>query len=391
MLSLHDGDSNDLQYSIESCVKSFSLLILITGLASLQSACPDTTLPKLYAGGQRVCSIEELEAFRDLSNQIEREELWIAFVDVGQGDATWIRTPGTRDLDAKDILVDTGNCRIADESCGFSSSVNDLYDSDGVGALIDFMQENGWITGSPIDFLVATHPDKDHYGGTWQILQNYQVGAFISSGIYSDNKTYQTALSAVNAEPGLVNLTPAIQTGLNPKEPNQLSTGSWGRNITVQLLSADQQAGTDNNASVVLMIDYLGIRILLTGDAEMPLDRRLIEIDQANPGALRANILKAGHHAGKDTNSSELLDRVFGGNSGRKYVIVSSGLRDGLPNAETLLRLENTVGEDRVYRTDRGDLLAGKDRSSSAGDDHILLRITQDGDLTLCYAYSDSL
>lgn len=371
--------------------KPLVLLSAVIAFATTQSACPDTTLPQLYAGGQRVCSIEEIEAFRDLSNQIEREELWVAFVDVGQGDATWIRTPGTRDLDAKDILVDTGNCRIADGSCGFSSSVNDLYDSDGVGALIDFMQENGWITGSPIDFLVATHPDKDHYGGTWKILQNYQVGAFVSSGIYSENKTYQTALSAVNAEPGLVDLTPAIQTGLNPDEPNQLNTGSWGRNITVQLLSADLQASSDNNASVVLMIDYLGTKILLTGDAETPLDQRLIAIDQANPGTLRANVLKAGHHAGQGTNSNELLERIFGGNSGRKYVIVSSGLRDGLPNAETILRLENQVGKDRVYRTDRGDMLAGKDRSTSAGDDHILLRVTQDGDMTLCYAYSDDL
>ena len=158
-------------------------------LGLLLTSCPDTTIPTISSGGQRTCSIDELEAFREVSNQIEREELWIAFVDVGQGDATWIRTPGTRDLDAKDILVDTGNCRIADGTCGFSSSVNDQYDSDGVGALLTFMTENGWIEGSPIDFLVATHPDKDHYGGSWEVLQRYQVAAFVSSGIYSDNKT----------------------------------------------------------------------------------------------------------------------------------------------------------------------------------------------------------
>jgi competence protein ComEC len=356
-----------------------------------QSGCPDTTVPQIYAGGQRVCSIDELEAFREVSNQIDREELWIAFVDVGQGDATWIRTPGTRDLDAKDILVDTGNCRIADGSCGFSSSVNDLYDSDGVGALITFMKENGWIEGSPIDFLVATHPDKDHYGGTWKVLEDYRVGAFVSSGISSDNKTYQTALSAVNAESGLNNLTPVTETGINPDERGQLSTDSWGRNIKVTLLSADRTASTDNNASVVLMINYLGTRILLTGDAETPLDRKLIEIDQASPGTIKANVLKAGHHAGQGTNSTELLDRIFGNNLSRKYAVVSAGLRDGLPNADTIARLENAVGDDRVYRTDRGDILAGKDRSNSAGDDHILLRVTQEGDLTICYAYSDDL
>lgn len=370
------------------CLSLFSLCF---------TSCPDTTVPTISAGGQRTCSIDELEAFREVSNQIEREELWIAFVDVGQGDATWIRTPGTRDLDAKDILVDTGNCRIADGSCGFSSSVNDQYDSDGIGALLTFMSENGWTEGSPIDFLVATHPDKDHYGGTWEVLQRYQVGAFISSGIPSENKTYQTALSAVRAEPGLVDLTPAVQTGLNPSAVGELvydsddllSTDSWGRNIKVSLLSADKDASADNNASVVLKIDYLGTKILLTGDAETPLDQKLIALDDAHSGALSAQVLKAGHHAGQGTNSTELLNRIFPNPNARKYVVVSSGLRDGLPDPETLSRLELAVGEDKIFRTDRGDRLAGKDRSSSAGDDHILLRVTPQGELTMCYAYSD--
>ena len=380
-----------------SCSDCFHLFTLL--LSASLTSCPDTTIPTLSTGGQRTCSIDEIEAFREVSNQSDREELWIAFVDVGQGDATWIRTPGTRDLDAKDILVDTGNCRITDGTCGFSSSVNDLYDTDGIGALLSFMSENGWIEGSPIDFLVATHPDKDHYGGTWEVLQRYQVGAFVSSGISSDNKTYQTALSAVRAEPGIVNLTPAAQTGLNPEAVGELfydadgllSTDSWGRNIKVSLLSADQSASADNNASVVLMIDYLGTKILLTGDAESPLDRKLIELDDAYSGALSAQVLKASHHGGRGTNSTELLERVFPNPNARKYVVVSSGLRDGLPDPETMSRLESAVGQEKVYRTDRGDQLAGKDRSTSAGDDHILLRVTAEGELTMCYAYSDSV
>ena len=78
----------------------------------------------------------------------------------------------------------------------------------------------------------------------------------------------------MRAESGIVNLTPAAQTGLNPEAIGELfydadgllSTDSWGRNIKVSLMSADQSASADNNASVVLMIDYLGTRILLTGD-----------------------------------------------------------------------------------------------------------------------------
>ena len=358
-------------------------------IASALTSCPDTTIPLLSTGGGRVCSIDELDAFREVSNLNEREELWIAFVDVGQGDATWIRTPGTRDLDAKDIIVDSGNCRVSDGSCGFSSQVNDGYDSDGAGALINFMQENGWVSDSPIDYLVATHPDKDHYGGTWRLLQEYRVGAFISSGFPSDNKTYQTALAAVRAEPGLIDLTPVSVRGLNRDQDGEFKTESWGRNMTAQLLSADLSSGQDNNSSVVLMIEFLGVRILLTGDAEEPLDEKLIALDDASAGdLLRAQILKAGHHGGRGTNSQALLNRVFP-SAGRHFVIVSSGLRDGLPHPETMARLEAHLGPQGIYRTDRGDVRPAKDTANSAGDDHILVRVSAEGDLTICYAYAD--
>ena len=370
-------------------VTFFMIQVICVAISLLLISCPDTTIPQLSFGGGRVCSIDELDAFREVSNLNEREELWIAFVDVGQGDATWIRTPGTRDLDAKDIVVDSGNCRVSDGSCGFSSQVNDSFDSDGVGALIGFMQENGWVSDSPIDYLVATHPDKDHYGGTWKLLQNYRVGAFISSGFPSDNKTYQTALGAVRAEPGIVDLTPVSIKGLNMDQEGEFKTESWGRNFTVQLLSADLSSSEDNNSSVVLMIEYLGVRILLTGDAEEPLDERLIRLDDATTDdLLRANILKAGHHGGRGTNSQALLNRIFP-TPGRHFAIVSSGLRDGLPHPDTMARLESHIGTQGIYRTDRGDFRPAKDMANAAGDDHILVRVSAEGDFTICYAYSD--
>lgn len=352
------------------------------------TSCPDTTIPQLSLGAARSCSIDELDAFRELSQQNERDSLWIAFVDVGQGDATWIRTPGTRDLDAKEIIVDSGNCLISNGGCGLNSQVNDDYDSDGIGALLSFMNENGWISDSPIDYLVATHPDKDHYGGTWKLLQEYQVGAFISSGYPTDNRTYQIALEAVRNEPGLVNLTPVSVKGLNSGSEGEMSTESWGRNLNVRLLSADLSTGSDNNSSVVLMIEYLGVRILLTGDAEEPLDERLVALDKASPGLLRADVLKAGHHGGSGTNSQALLDRVFP-RPGRHFTVISSGLRDNLPAAETLARIEAHIGPQGIYRTDRGDARPIKDTSTSPGDDHVLVRVSGEGDLSICYAYGE--
>ncbi len=305
-------------------------------ISSLLGGCPDTTIPTL--GGQRgdrVCSVGELQAFRDLATATERTDLWVAFVDVGQGDATWIRTPGTRDLDAKDILVDAGNCLISSGDCGFSSNLNDGYDSNGAEALVRFMRESGWVEGSPIDYLVATHPDKDHYGGSWRVLDEYRVRSFVSSGIANEDKTYQTLLAKVAQEPGLVNMTPALETGIDPETPGLRETRLWGRNLTARLLSADRYASTDNNSSVVLSIEFQGVRLLLTGDAEEQLDRSLLAADPADQRSLLSStVLKAGHHGGQGTNTQGFLDRVL--NQARRYAVVSAGRRDNLPAPETI-------------------------------------------------------
>ena len=364
------------------------------GLSLALSGCPDTTIPTLSGvRSGRVCSLSELEAWRDLSTAPERDELWVAFVDVGQGDAIWIRTPGTRELDAKDILIDAGNCLVSRGlygGCGYPSNVNDDYDSDGVEALITFMRESAWPEGSPIDLVVATHPDKDHYGGLWRILQEYQVRAFISSGIPNDDTTYTRAMSAVAAE-GLVNLTPVSTLGLNPQAFGELSTESWGRNVRARLLSADQQASDDNDASVVISLEFQGIRLLLTGDAEERLDQALLSADDARiasgqPSLLRSDVLKAGHHGGRGTNSQALLDRVLSGP--RRYAVISAGQREQLPAEDTVERLREKVSDFGLYRTDRLD--EGESRAESPGDDHILMRVSAEGDLTLCYAYQDA-
>lgn len=374
---------------------SFSLFICISiGIGIGLSGCPDTTIPELgYSRQSRVCSLEEVQAFRDLALDNERKDLWIAFVDVGQGDAIWVRTPGTRDLDAKDILIDSGNCLMANGGCGVGVASVDSYDSDGIGALLAFMGDNGWTPGNQIDYLVETHPDKDHYGGTWGILQNYKVGAFISSGFENpDSSTYSKALEGVRQEEGLVNLTPVKSKGLNVLQTGETRTESWGRNVEVRLLSADQSASDKNNASVVLRIEFQNTRILLTGDAEDPLDQDLIALDdqiRANGGLsiLRADVLKTGHHGGQGTSSQAFLDRVFPEDQQRRYAIISAGRRDQLPAEETVNRLRETVSDFGLYRTDRNDEM--KDRSSSPGDDHILLRVSSEGDLTVCYMERD--
>jgi len=358
--------------------------LLALGLAVL-TGCPDTELPERARGqATRVCSASEVYEFYSVSQQEIRPDLWVAFVDVGQGDATFIRTPGTAGLDARDILVDAGDCR-TDKAFGNDPDLsecgirrNDLSGGqvDGVEALITFLTRAGLPPGSTLDYLVVTHPDKDHYGGGWRILQEYQVGAVLDPGIEAEGVTYQALRRAVQAE-GATELRPALVSGL--EGTGERSTFTWGADTRVELMAADANAPEENNGSVVLMFEFARRKVLLTGDAEAELDAALV----AEHGTrLQADVLKAGHHAGVGTNTQPLLDAVD-----PTYVVVSAGRRDGLPNLDTIDRLLAQVGAEGLFRTDRGDEL--KDRDTAPGDDHLLLRITPAGELSLCYLRPD--
>lgn len=385
---------------MHSIIPQISLKIRTICLLTLGFvACPDTTIPTIDQGRtDRLCSISELDAFRQASTASEREDLWVAFVDVGQGDGIWIRTPGIRELDAKEIIIDSGNCRVSTGDCdgrmptASGSEAFDSFEADGVGALINFMKENGWVERSPLDLVIATHPDKDHYGGSWRLIRDYTVRAFMSPGIPSENTTYNSLLSTLAQRTDIINMTPAQETGINLNHPmrGDDTTESWGRNVTARLLKADQTASEDNNASIVISLQYQGVRLLLTGDAEEALDQALLADDDARisqglPSLLASSVLKAGHHGGRGTNSQNFLDRVLSEN--RRYAIISSGRRDQLPADETLARISEKVGEFGLYRTDRKD--EAKSQREAPGDDHILMRVTPEGDLTICYAYPD--
>ena len=80
-------------------------------------------------------------------------EMEVHFIDVGQGDATLIRFPND-----KLMLIDTG----------------ENYESDN---LISYL--NGFLNFhdlNSIDYLVLTHADADHVGGTSEVINNFNVG-----------------------------------------------------------------------------------------------------------------------------------------------------------------------------------------------------------------------
>lgn len=104
-----------------------------------------------------------------------------------------------------------------------------------------------------------------------------------------------------------------------------------------------------NNNSLVLLLDYKGTRILLTGDIEEEAEEELLA---AYGHLLRANILKVAHHGGATGTSWKLVSATR-----PELAVISVGKnnRFGHPAPIVLENLEQAGAA--VRRTDTGGRL----------------------------------
>ena len=100
-----------------------------------------------------------------------------------------------------------------------------------------------------------------------------------------------------------------------------------------------------NDNSIVLRITYGDRSVLFVGDAEHEEEGELL---RQNSGALRADVLKVGHHGSRTSTSPAFLSAVS-----PRAAVISSGVRNrfGHPTAQTLDTLERAAVD--VFRTDR--------------------------------------
>jgi competence protein ComEC len=314
-----------------------------------------------------------------------RDDAWLEIhvVDVGQGDGIWIHTfddnvPGNGRYEGKNIVIDGGP-----------------NGGDAKNELLRYLQAQAH-EGAVIDALIITHPHNDHYPGAGGILRHFDVREFYDSGYPSTLQTWRSFLALVDAE--RVDGAPiAKHIGRDG-----LGTPDWGSELQVRFLyvwpgaSAGLGSGNtvENNASIVLRIQYGSQSILLMGDAEGK-DReddgsaaRYVEkllLEASGPGGLRSTVLKIAHHGSETSSTMPFIAAVD-----PDYVIVSSGRRKYgtryLPDASTLKRYCDHKPATRIYRTDQDDEAEGRTGATDGDGDHIVIRTN--GTTTTVEAYS---
>lgn len=249
----------------------------------------------------------------ELLAQTGRHTLRLTFLDVGQGDACVVESPGGRVL-----LVDTGGI------------VRHGEDDEGRRVVAPYLRYRGI---QEIDAVVLSHPHADHIGGTDALLHRFRVGRLIDDGLDDDG----------GLVPRFQRSAIAQGTRLQTAMPGQtLDFGDGVRAEIIAPLSGGD--GSANNSSVMLRLTYGRIRVLFTGDAEAP------EEQMATAGGRRidCDVLKVGHHGSRTSTTPLFLSAAH-----PQIAVISVGKRNlyGHPSEEVLQRLRDSGA--KVYRTDR--------------------------------------
>lgn len=251
-------------------------------------------------------------------------EMFVDFVDVGQGDCTLIRTAEAV------ILVDAGESGTAD-------------------TVVSYLKEKEI---EKIDCCIATHPHSDHIGALYRVFEEFNVDTVILPDIPDEfiptTSTYEKFLD------GLENVKNIIPVCAG----DEFDFGS----LNIDILGPVKEYDDLNHMSVVSKVTYGNTSIMLTGDTEIPAETDMLKKKTVD---YSAEILKVGHHGSKTSTSEEWLKAV-----NPQFAVISCGLDNdyGHPHKNIVSRLEKFGVE--YYRTD----LAGHIQFKSDGNEIILVK-----------------
>jgi competence protein ComEC len=203
----------------------------------------------------------------------------VYFMDVGQGDYIIVSMP-----DGFNMIVDGGS------STAFAAATGRGYAAN--------IRNNLGI--SSFDFMVATHSDADHINLLRYILEE-QSGISVGTVVYNDHDTgtatYTTFIQHVETYADgtiVVGATAVVGRKLADEDSYTITMYAWGNTRST------------NEMSIIILIEYMGVNVLLMGDAETPTENWFMSVYSDD---LTIDVLKTGHHGATASTSQAFIDR----------------------------------------------------------------------------------
>ncbi len=227
-------------------------------------------------------------------------------------------------------IMDVGKADAILIRCGSRSALLDAGHGVSAESVIDYLYRHDV---RKLDYLIMSHPDRDHIGGMPQILRELPVSFFvqgrISDNLLPDSLGYKDLQAALKE-------TEVPQIILRPGESVSIGVAQ------LTALGPLKEYKNTNDSSLVLRLSCLDFTALFCGDMEKGAEQDLLTSQQD----IHADLLKVGHHGSKTSSMLEFLCEVA-----PKYAAISVGPdRNELPREEVLARLEQLGAE--LYQTD---------------------------------------
>lgn len=264
-----------------------------------------------------ICGCSDNSNYKDLNSNIgsivdnNKDLLIVHYIDVGQGDASFIEFPNKEVM-----LIDAGEKEYG-------------------GVVKNYISNLGY---KDIDYIIGTHPHSDHIGGLQEVIESFNVSKVYLPNVSNNTNTF-------------INLVKSIKNNSNLYEGKKGINIIDNNNLKVSIISPDVIDNDNlNNNSIVLKIVYNNNSFLFTGDIESEIEKEILDVSNVD-------VIKVSHH-GSDTSSCyEFVNSVSS-----KYAIISVGKDNSYnhPVNEILYRWENSGS--LVYRTDEsGNIIVKSD------------------------------
>jgi competence protein ComEC len=190
-----------------------------------------------------------------------------------------------------------------------------------------------------LDYAVLTHGHSDHMAGMGAVLDNFRPRV-LWIGVEPETPAWRALREKARHDGvrirALGSMTPPFRIG--------------GTTVAVLAPLTDYVPGdvAANDDSLVLQIAFRQRSVLLTGDAEKPIEGELLSEGKLRP----VTLLKAGHHGSRTSSSEAFIDAVR-----PEFTMISAGYLNQFhhPHPDVLERFAEH--HTMVLRTDREGLL----------------------------------